>query len=233
MRTLRLIVLFFFFLVPFITTAAELGIKMRDGSHFLLQLDNSFFNKPETVYNLINVTEGYHYLQVYRVSRNGNTDLAFKGYVYVPGNSLVRAIVENDRRIKVTTEYVQSSNIIPAPGPNNSGSGSYSPGYSGTSVSAPVAMNDSEFESIRASVANTSFSSTKLSTAKNALNGRYLTSKQVAQLLKEFVFESDKIELAKYCYDITLDKGNYYLINDSFSFASSIEEMNKFLESKK
>lgn len=213
----------------FTSQASELGIKMKDGSYFLFQLDNSFFNKPETVYNLINVAEGYHYIQVYRVSDYGDTKLAFKGYIYIPGNSQVKAIVEPDHRIKVSTEYVQTN---PVPVPVSPGTLNPPTSSSSSATPAPVVLSDQELKDIINAVDKVSFSSTKLSTAKNSLSGKQVKSSQVAALVKLFVFESDKIDLAKYCYDITLDKSNYYLVNDSFSFSSSIDEMNKFLKSK-
>jgi hypothetical protein len=142
----------------------------------------------------------------------------------VPANSTVTATVERDRRIKVTTQTV-----IPAV--SNAPSSTYSPAPTAP-ISSAVAISDNEFSEIKQSVEKISFSSTKLETAKNALKGKYVKSSQVAELVKLFAFESDKIELAKFCYDITLDKDRYYLVNDSFSFSSSIDELNTFIKNR-
>jgi hypothetical protein len=173
------------------------------------------------------VQTGYHYLQVYRLNSHGVTRLLFKGYVFIPDYSVVHATVEKDRRIKITTETVTQGSYN-----GNNGSSNYNSGPSTppAPVSTPQPISSAEFNDIRNAVDKISFSSTKLSTAKNALNGKYVTSEQVAALVKLFTFESDKIELAKFCYDLTVDRSRYYLVNDSFSFPSSIDELNEFIK---
>jgi hypothetical protein len=34
------------------------------------------------------------------------------------------------------------------------------------------------------------------------------------------------------CYAKTTDKGNYFILNDAFSFSSSADELQEFLETK-
>lgn len=44
-----------------------------------------------------------------------------------------------------------------------------------------------------------------------------------------FSFEDTRLELAKYSYGYTYDIGNYYLLNDAFTFESTIEELDEFI----
>lgn len=45
-----------------------------------------------------------------------------------------------------------------------------------------------------------------------------------------FNFESTRLELAKYAYGHTYDIANYYMLNDAFTFESSIEELNNYIK---
>ena len=44
-----------------------------------------------------------------------------------------------------------------------------------------------------------------------------------------FTFEDTRLDLAKYAYGHTFDIGNYYKLNDAFTFESSIDELNKYI----
>jgi hypothetical protein len=47
-----------------------------------------------------------------------------------------------------------------------------------------------------------------------------------------FSFEDSKLDYAKYAYDFCFNQGDYYEVNEAFTFESSIEELNHYLESK-
>ena len=42
-------------------------------------------------------------------------------------------------------------------------------------------------------------------------------------------FESNKLELAKFAYRFVADKQKFFLVNDSFTFESSIGELDRFV----
>ena len=47
-----------------------------------------------------------------------------------------------------------------------------------------------------------------------------------------FGFEETKLEFAKYAYDFCTEKNKYYMVGDKFSFSSSKDELNEYLEGK-
>ena len=55
---------------------------------------------------------------------------------------------------------------------------------------------------------------------------------QVKAMMGLFSFEESKLDFAKFAYDRTHDIGNYYKVNDAFSFESSIEELNEHIQSR-
>ncbi|HNQ83646.1 MAG TPA: DUF4476 domain-containing protein, partial [Bacteroidales bacterium] len=55
---------------------------------------------------------------------------------------------------------------------------------------------------------------------------------QVKEIMKLFSFEESRLEFAKYAYGYTYDLSNFYIVNDAFSFESSIDELNKYIRSQ-
>ena len=43
-----------------------------------------------------------------------------------------------------------------------------------------------------------------------------------------FTFENNRLEIAKYAYGKTVDKGNYFVVNDAFTFNSK-EKLNEYI----
>jgi hypothetical protein len=93
-------------------------------------------------------------------------------------------------------------------------------------------VGKTEMDQMISSIDSKSFSDSKLIVAKQAIKGNCLKASQVKTLMMLFDFEDDRLELAKYAYDFTLDKQNYYMVNDAFTFEMTIEELNAYIQSK-
>lgn len=93
-------------------------------------------------------------------------------------------------------------------------------------------MDAASFDSAKSSINSKGFDDTKLSTAKNAVKANCMSTAQIKQVMGLFGFEETKLAFAKYAYDYCTDKNNYYTVGDVFSFSSSADELNEFLESK-
>jgi hypothetical protein len=94
------------------------------------------------------------------------------------------------------------------------------------------AMTAADFSSAKTSIGNKGFEEQKLSTAKMIIKANCLTAAQIKEVCGLFGFEETKLTFAKDAYDYCTDKGNYYVVNDAFSFSSSTEELEQFISSK-
>jgi hypothetical protein len=83
---------------------------------------------------------------------------------------------------------------------------------------------------MKQSVESKPFSETKLSTAKVATKNNCLSVNQIKEICKLFSMDEDKLAYAKYAYEFCTEKGNYYQVSDVFSFSSSADELNAFLD---
>jgi hypothetical protein len=108
----------------------------------------------------------------------------------------------------------------------------YLPGYNGP-VGCPVPMSLNDFSDLKRTVNSKTFEDTKLTIAKQVVSSQCLLTNQVKDLLGCFTFEANKLEMAKNCFTRTYDIGNYFKVNDVFTFESSIEELNEYIESRK
>jgi len=102
-------------------------------------------------------------------------------------------------------------------------------GYNGV-YGCQIPMNASNFSNAKKSIASKSFDESRLTIAKQIIGSNCLLCSQIKELLELMSFESTKLDLAKFAWHHTLDKGNYYLLNDAFTFESSISELNKYIQ---
>jgi len=106
------------------------------------------------------------------------------------------------------------------------------PGYNGVyGCQRPMARPD--FEQAMQSIKAKSFEDSKLTIAKQLIGSNCLLSTQVKEIMLLFSFEDTRLDFAKFAYGFTLDMGNYFKVNDAFTFESSIDELNKYIQSSK
>lgn len=102
------------------------------------------------------------------------------------------------------------------------------PGYNGNVGCNGYPMDESRFNQVVQSIEAKNFDDSKLTMSKQVISTNCMTSSQVKRLMLLFSFEDTRLDLAKYAYGYTYDIGNYYQLNDAFTFESSIEELNEY-----
>ena len=134
----------------------------------------------------------------------------------------------NSQTTTVTTTTTTSSMpppSVPPPSPVY-----HMPGYNGP-VGCDYPMDRGDFDSMKGSITSKSFEDSKLTLAKQVINSNCLLSAQVREVMQLFTYEESKLDFAKYAYGRTYDIGNYYKVNDAFTFESSIDELNAYINS--
>jgi hypothetical protein len=201
---------------------SNLSISSADGNYFAISIDGMPYGNPSLHVFTDNLTTGNHYLYIARWGGSPHFPsyrIIYSGYVFIPEASEVIAIVSRNN-FKITairpiqclppTVYYQEPHYVhPQP--------------------AYYAVNDYDFSQMITSITNRSFESTRMQVAKQFINSHFFTSRQVARLLNTMTFESSKLELAKYAFAKTVDKGNYFVVNDMFTFESSITDLSRFI----
>lgn len=91
------------------------------------------------------------------------------------------------------------------------------------------AMDVQSFEMLKRALGRESFEKTRLEIARQTIDRNNFSSKQVREMALLFAFEDNKLDLARYAYGKTVDKNNYFIVNDVFSFSRSKEELAEYI----
>jgi hypothetical protein len=201
---------------------SDLRLKVHGNTLFTVALDGRHYPYADTRYEVRDILTGQHFLEVFRVGGHYGSTVLFAGYIQIPASSVVNARI--DRYGRFVINHIAPKYMAPVV---------YQPAPVCAPVSAPAfyPMSDYDFGLLRESIRSKSFDSTRLQVAKQALDSRRLTSHQVRDLMDLMWFESTKLDLAKFSYHRVVDKERFYLVNDAFSFSSSIDELDQFIRS--
>jgi hypothetical protein len=220
----------------------NLQLSLYDDGEFTVTLDNAEFYDAGNVAELENLQAGEHYLKVVRVDTRVpvNENIVFEGKIKIPAGLNVYAVIDEYNtfsiykkvplargRCKLKCDYYKYCEK------RSSGERHeehHEENY--TDECRYKIMSESDFKDFKGSIGNRNFESTNLTIAKSVLDKNMVSSQQVKDLLGYFTFESNKLELAKYAYNKTCDKQNYFKVYDAFSFDSSIEELKNYISGK-
>ena len=205
--------------------ASEFNLRFFDNSLFVVTVNNQVYGTPVTKFNLNNIVPGSHYLRVSKISHGhlghyAQPLVVFSGYIDIPVRSRVNAAIDRQNRFRINKIVA----LAPAPmyyAPT--------PVYYAHPHHISYGMNENEFRQLKYTIDRLSFDSSRLQVASQAVSMNYFTTYQVAELMSLLTFESNKLDLAKRAYHKTVDKHNYYLINDQFTFESSITDLSNYI----
>lgn len=90
-----------------------------------------------------------------------------------------------------------------------------------------------EMDEIIAVLRDEGFESGRIEEAKSIIKTKKcFRTEQVIRILKTLSYENTRLELAKFAFPYTIDKANYYKVNEIFEFSSSKEQLREFMENQ-
>lgn len=99
-------------------------------------------------------------------------------------------------------------------------------------TSCTSAMPSANFERARKSIEAKSFAEEQMTVCNQIIKANCFSVKQVVSLMEIFTYEENKLSVAKLAYPKTVDKNNFYQINDALTYSSSVDDLNKFIEAQ-
>lgn len=228
---------------------SQLNLKMFDNSAFSVMFDGSWMSQQTPQFTISGINDGAHMLKVVRYVIDPYCGLpqpkvVFWGNVVIPPRSKVFAIIDCEGQYKVSCIEPMHGNGWNNGGgwsSNNGGGWNQGGGYNGNNTGwnqgggnngyncGPQAMSPESFQMLKCAIESKPFDNTKLEIAKQAINMNYLSTQQVSCLVGMLTFEHYKLDLAKYAYGRTIDKQNYFMVNNCFTFSSSVNELNYYI----
>jgi hypothetical protein len=90
-------------------------------------------------------------------------------------------------------------------------------------------LSDVEFDRVLDNISRERSESNMMKSSTQIINTNYLTSEQVKEMLQLFSSENSKLSLAELAYDRTVDKRNYFVVNDVFRYSGSKDELARYI----
>ncbi|MCF8299405.1 MAG: DUF4476 domain-containing protein [Saprospiraceae bacterium] len=230
---------------------SQLNLRMFDNSRFYFVFDGQKYNSNTNSYQIFNITPGNHMLKVFKImgtpyGNNGNVaKVIFTGNVFIPAGKEVFGVIDRFNRFSI----VRQIPIKVGNGHGNHGNnghngnncygygqnGYYSQYYYNTNTyynTAPACLTNRDIQQLKMTMRRTAFDESKLQIAKQAIRANRIEARDVLELMNELTFESSKLKLAKFAYNYTIDKNRYFLVNNGFTFESSIRQLNIYIQSQ-
>jgi hypothetical protein len=110
----------------------------------------------------------------------------------------------------------------------NNGNG----GWSNGNWNYTQAMSTTSFEQFKQTLFNQAFESNRLTMAKQVISNNWFTTDQVRDLMKQFNFENNKLDLAKHAYQFTIDRNNYFVLTNELTFNTNKEALMRHIQGR-
>lgn len=201
-------------------TSTELKIEI-DGRKFSMQ------NNAITIGYL---SEGRHNVKIFRDKKRGGygfgrrEDIVYQSSIFLKRGyhlditiNRFGKVMTDERRIDVDDDWYNDEDEYYD---NNNG------GWNGGNGNV---MGAREFETIKEQIRKEWFENNRITSAKVIIDKSNFTTQQVKELMLLFTFENNRLEVAKYAYRKTVDKQNYYQLNDALTFSSSKDDLARFI----
>ncbi len=203
---------------------SKLNINMADRANYEVIFNNQFLGNNGNSFTMNQVAPGRYPLMVTKIIPTHwgfQKKVIYNGGIEIPAGAEVSALIDRFNRLQISWRpYAHVTN--------------YNPGHCGTHPVGyyepmPMGMHPASFSQLKNAIDNQWFDSGKLQVARQGIMSNNLTAAQVSELMNLFSFESSKLEIAKMAFANTIDKQNYYIVNNEFSFSSSVAELDRYI----
>lgn len=225
MKTLYTLIVFS--ILSSMSFASELFVRVNRVGMYYASTGNQTQYNNTNVFRFFDITGGMVQLVI---SDQYTGTAVFTSTLRIDHNQRVVGELDNFGNFTIiqTTPLVNTNWYSPAP----SQPVVQTPIHCGTPVpSSPVSgTNTYYFEQFKQTLANESFDSNRLKTAKNYLKNNSLSSQQIGEIAKIFTFDSNRLDFAKAAYSNCYDPQNYFLLKDCFQFSSNYSALEGYID---
>ena len=90
-------------------------------------------------------------------------------------------------------------------------------------------FTDDQLEHLMTEIENSWNDEVRVKIARQAIENSSIRSGQVKEIMDTFWFDDNKLDFAKFAYSHVSDPYNFYIVNSSFRFNSSIQKLDDFI----
>lgn len=216
-------------LISTFTFASDLFLRVNRNQEVVVELNNQKQTNKTNNFQFFNISTGNAFLKVYD---RWNGFIVFQGNITIPHNTQVNAEIDPYGNFRIINSVPYAN--YPNNGGYNQGYGTnYPKGYGGKKKGKygnyGNNTNQQYFNQFLQIIRNESFDNNRLKTAKQYAMQNKLYAEQIAQIAATFSFDSNRLDFAKAAYNNCIDKGNYFLLQPTFSFSSNYNNLMKWI----
>ncbi len=216
----------------------RLTISANSNTSLRIMVDGRKYSSQNGEVLISNLPAGYHAIKIFVLQKRGfsnnrgqgggyqnNYQLTYNNSVYIKPQYHTDITVNRFGKVLVDEQPISNGYYDEEENWGDDGNtqgGNYN-----------QAMSANSFEQFKQTLRRESFDDTKMSIAKQVISSNWFTSSQVKELVTLFTFENSKLDIAKYAYKYTLDKGSYFIVLDAFTFNNSKDELMQFMRNSK
>ncbi|MBV7440572.1 DUF4476 domain-containing protein [Weeksellaceae bacterium TAE3-ERU29] len=203
---------------------SEIFIRVPERGYFTIELNDQMVGNRKGMFRFFDVNAGTKNISIYK-----NGYLVYRTKMRVRSNSrilldfftrdglyLVDILPINNQRNNIPW----NPNKWEIPSRNNS--------YYGN------VMNNVEFNQFfNYYKEEGDFDRERVSIIENQMQSSLFTAGQIRDLLKEFSFDSSRLEIAKHLFDKCVDRQNFYIVYDVFDFNSNKNELRNYTSGRR
>ncbi|RIJ37713.1 DUF4476 domain-containing protein [Pontibacter oryzae] len=244
MRKLLLPFLFVLLALPVLAQSSILTFTAERGEYFQVEVDGRLVNRTATNYvRLDHVRPGKHYIELRVRSRHGVYKMGQKVFVpdRVEANYGVRTLGRSGKAyLQLISEVPLAPVVVHPPLPRYPDRRPHDDRYGDRYEPVPPRRDDDYYGSCRnlltgreldrllETIHSRDFESTKLSIARDAVRGSSIMAEDLKRILRDFDYESTRVEFGKFAYEYLCDREHFYYIYDLFRFDSSVRELEEY-----
>lgn len=215
----------------------KLSVTYAGTDNITISVDGYNYNERDNAVLVENLQPGYHTIKVTRErKRNGwgngrrREEVLYSTSIYVKARTFVDIMINRFGKALVDEQRMDNNGRWDDDYPRDRDRDrdrdyddrDWNNGYGNV-------MNEREFNTVKDQLRKEWFENNRLTSAKTIMDGSNFTTRQVKELMLLFTFENNRLEVAKYAYRKTVDKENYYQLNDALTFSSSKDELARFI----
>lgn len=202
------------------TTSTSMDLKF--------EVDGRKMNMQNNSVTLSNIDAGSHNVRIYRLSKRSGfgkrQEIIYAGSVFVKRGFETEITVNKFGKIFIDESRIDNRDDV-----YNNGNGSYDENEGWDDMGYSSVMSARDFDQVKQMISKEWLESNRLVSAQTIIDKNMFTTQQVKEMMLLFTFENNRLDVAKAAYRKTVDKQNYYLLNDALTFSSTKDDLARFI----
>lgn len=219
-------------------------VRLSDNSRLAVSINDRYYDKQGTSITIGDLPAGRHYIKIYRyvpyaTGRGGKARVVYSGGIRLSEGTISEFTYDVRRNdLYATTEFIDDTYDDRR---DDRRDDRYDDRRDDRYEERDDVYNNrrgrvwtqQDMSDLKKRVDDRMMDGEKQKLMQSVLQDRRYTTEQMRTMLNWLSFESTKVEVAKWGYDNVSDKQNYWKLESEFTFSSSKDEFNNYINGRR